>query len=279
LLPPPEVQAVVTVGPVPSTPTASLREAVEPLLDRGRIVGWKLTHSTALRTGRVAEFLAWRRAWATSWSMGPVANVHALLDTAALIGLDVGEDLRSALGHMCLAERGEEEFAVTGADLLDTQVEALVEALTTTSAHAHGVAIIDDTVVSRSASRVLRTWVAPRSQVLLTATTVTSVVLDPQDGLVILYGDPRTVALRRVVQVDLTGAQALITNQSGQQLEMPSDHARPIAWLAPNSVRWHLGEIPLVEVWRSLFEGLPHAVSTARRAGTSVRFTTDVLAV
>ena len=103
-LPPPEILAVVASGPVPQIAPTALREALEPVIADDETVSWRLAPDAALQPGLLTEFWAWRRQWTTSWSMGSVANIAALITIVERLGHDLGHELRDALAAMCAAE-------------------------------------------------------------------------------------------------------------------------------------------------------------------------------
>lgn len=275
-LPPAEIVAVVTIAPVPQIAPTALRELLEPVLDQRVIVGWRLAPTAALLPELLAEFRSWRRRWTSNWSMGPVTNLLALIETAARLGYELEPEIHDALTLMCAAEHDDQRVGDPHLEPLMAQTSALRRALVTASDTERGTAIIDDMRLRPSASPVLRTWAPPRSSVLLAAAGDTSVRLKPGEGLVVVHGEPRSHVFADVATADLTDEFAVITSHSGARLRLASDDARPLGWLAPNSLRWHLEDIPLVQVWAPLLNGLPEAASAAALADTAICFTSDL---
>ena len=104
-LPPAEIAAVVDRSAVPQIPYASLRPVLVPVRDAdGDLADWQLSASALDQPEAVNEFFAWRRMWRSTWPVGPVSNMGALLRTADEIGHDLGDELHELLVALCAAE-------------------------------------------------------------------------------------------------------------------------------------------------------------------------------
>ena len=277
LLPSAEVLAVVPIDRVPETVPASLGDTVIAVYEDDRTVDWKLSAESALRPGVVAEFWSWRRAWTASWSIGPTTNVSAVIDVARRIGYTIGRDLLSVLDRISTSEY-EDALVDPSAfpDLLE-QLDDLRDALTSSAASALGIAMIDATYAGRRPPRTLRRWASHANEIVLTANEHVSVVLHPANGLVLRHGEGYSRELVDIAHVDLRGDQVMVENTEGRKIRLAPAHARPLAWLAPNSIRWDVTRIPLAEVWTPLFDGLPTAVAAARLTASTIRFTSDIV--
>jgi len=276
-LPSAEVLAVVPFDRVPETVPASLGDTVVAVFENDRTVDWKLSAESALRPGVVAEFWSWRRAWTESWSMGPTTNVSAVIEVARRIGYTIGRDLLSVLDRIATADY--EDALVDPRQFPDVieQLGGLRDALTSSAATAVGVAMIDATYEGKRPAQTLRRWASLATEVVLSSNEHVAVVLHPASGLVLRHGAAHARELVDVTHVDLRGDQVVVENAAGKKVRLAPSHARPLAWLAPNSIRWNVSRIPLAEVWTPLFEGLPTAVAAARVAGSTIRFTSDIV--
>lgn len=260
---------------MPQIAPIALRDALEPVVDERDTVGWRLEPASALQPELLTEFWAWRRRWTTSWSMGPVTNIAALAVTATGLGHDLGPDLGEALDAMCAAEMDDQRFGDPHLEPLLMQIGPLVRALAAVGTAEHGGAIIDDLRHSPTSRALVRCWPPADDDVLLAAAGSSSVFVRP-DGLAILHGEPRSHVFAPIASVNLTGDDAVIVDEAGRQLVLAAEDARPLGWLAPTSLLWHVESIPLVDVWADLLRGLPEAATAAALADTSICFTCDV---
>ena len=73
-----------------------------------------------------------------------------------------------------------------------------------------------------------------------------------------------------VTAADLRGDTVIVLNDRGSSLRLSQDAARPLGWLVPRSLRWHVRQIPLAAVWSNLFTGLVDALRHATDAGEPV---------
>ena len=272
-LPSAEILAVVAVEEVPESAPPSLRGLVVALSNDGRTVDWKLSAAASLQSGVITEFWSWRRRWTATWSMGPTSNVLGLIDIARRCGHALGPDLQSILDRMCTADYEDVAFDPADFVALIPQLGELRDALTTTNVAAVGLAMIDDTPGQQSPARTLRRWVTNVHELVLAANAEAGVILRHDDGLVVVHGEDMSSEFGGIVHVDLTGDEAVLVNDAGQRMHLAPSEARPLAWLAPNSLRWNVREIRVVDVWTPLFDGLPRAVDAALWSGNIVNLT------
>jgi len=272
-LPSAEILAVVAVEEVPQTAPLSLRGLVVALSDNGRKLDWKLSTEATLRAGVIEEYWSWRRRWTASWSMGPTSNVLALIDMARRSGYVLGRDLQSVLDRMCTADYEDVAFDPAEFDDLIPHLDELRGVLAATAVDAVGLAMIDDTPGRASPGRTLRRWVTNRHESVLAANAEAGVVLRHEDGLVIVHGEDMASEFGGISRVDLTGDAVVVVNHAGRRMSLAPSQARPLAWLAPNSLRWTVRQIPVVDVWEPLFEGLARAVDAALWSGNVVNLT------
>lgn len=274
VLPPAEILAVVDLAAVPEIPFAALRGLLVPVRDDdGRLVDWTMLASTLDDPEAMATYWQWRRRWRTSWSVGPVTNITALRRTAAEIGHHVGPHLDALLEALTGIERGDVLWSPDDADELLLELDALRLALIDTIEAGPGAGIVDETPGPTRVAGLARTWVPDDVELVLAATSTTAVVVRPWDGLVVVHDGH---ALPGVVHVDLLDEPAIVTNDTGDRLELAPDEARPLGWLVPRSLRWHVRTIPLVTVWTPLLVGLPEALLAARTVGGPVQFTAEL---
>ena len=274
-LPPTEIFAVVATGPVPQIAPIFIRDALTAVVDEGETVGWRLAPAAALHPELLAEFWAWRRRWTTTWSMGPVTNISALAVAATRLATDVGPDLREALEAMCAAETNDQRFGEAHLEPVLMQTGPLTRVLAEVGTDERGGAIIDDLRQSPTSRALVRCWPPAGDDVLLAAAGSTSVFVRP-DGLAVVHGDPRSHVFAPVASANLTGDAAIIVDAVGRPLVLSADEARPLGWLAPTSLLWHVESIPLADVWADLLRGLAEAATAATLADTAICFTCDM---
>ena len=73
-----------------------------------------------------------------------------------------------------------------------------------------------------------------------------------------------------VTAVDMRADSVLILNNRGSSMRLTQSDARPLGWIVPRSLRWHLRPIPLVTVWTLLFDGLGQALRVGADRGVPV---------
>jgi len=280
VLPPAEILATVDIAAVPQIPYASLRPVLIPVRDdEGRLVDWHLSAIAMDDAETMAEFWAWRSRWRSSWPVGPVSNIASLLRTADEMGHHLGQELEDLLRRLVDTEGGDVVLPVdspaASGELL-AQVEALRLALIDTIEAGPGAGIVDDTPSGGRQLGLSRTWVPDDVEQVLAATSTTAVVVRPGDGLVLLYDGPQFRSLPWVTEVDLRSDPVVVRDDQGGQVELAPEEARPLGWLVPRSIRWHVRTVPLVTVWTALLTGLPDALEAAVASGTEIRFTTEL---
>ncbi|MGD9998121.1 MAG: hypothetical protein AB7L17_17245 [Ilumatobacteraceae bacterium] len=273
-LPPAELVAAVAVRPAPDMPMASLREIVRAVRDeRGDVVDWRLDLDEVIdRSFDVAltDYRAWRRSWVQEWPIGPVSNVASLLTEARDIDYGPDRELDRALERTLRTDVAGASIEARVADQLAGQLEMVRLALSVDERSGFGV--VDDMPTGSRGSGLARTWATPESEWVLAATPVTSLVVHPAEGLVLVHGDPESATtLGGVTSVDMRADTVVVLNSRGRSFRMSQRDARPLGWVVPRSLRWHVREVPLVAVWTLLFDGLGGALRTASEHGLPVR--------
>lgn len=277
VLPPAEILATVDVSAVPQIPYASLRSVLVPVRDDdGRLVDWVLSAAAVEVPASMAEFWAWRQRWRRSWPIGPMSNMSALVRTAGEMAHPLGGELEELLARLADADTGEVTCPAEHADAVLQQLEALRLALIDTIDAGPGAGIVDDTPGPARQPGLSRAWVPDDVEHVLAATATTAVVVRPGDGLVLLHDGPAFRSMTWVTEVDLLGDAVLVRDDRGACVELRPDEARPLGWLVPRALRWHVRTVPLVTVWTPLLTGLPEALLAARATGRDVRFTTEL---
>lgn len=277
LLPSAEITATVQTAPVPEIPPAALREILVPRhsID-GRLDDWLVGADAIADEHSLTPYWEWRRNWIRSWPIGSQANLDALLRHADVLGHEVGSSVSSLLRRLTSMEDDDETLSVlqpSSTDAFLGQLDALRSVIA--SARLQGVGIVDDTPSATRRAGMARTWPPPLTEQTLVADRSTGLVLRPGEGLVLMYGGPHYESLPHVVSVDLVGERAVVVARDGGRVELPPNVARPLGWLVPNALAWHLRDIPLVTVWAPLFAGLPEAIDIAQRVGSSVVFSVN----
>lgn len=273
LLPPTELVAVVPTAPPPQIPLASLREHLAPVHDdEGDLVDWTLTASPFDDHDAVVEFRRWRRSWCRTWPVGSVAHLDALRDEAHRLDADLAGDLDDLLGDVLAADGAPVTVSPARAGRVAPQVELLRIALSVDD--RTGVGVVDDMPALTRGIGLARTWPPPVDEVVLAATPGTAVLLRPGQGLVLRHGADQ-IELVDVTGVDLRGDLALVINARGTTVRLTQDEARPLGWIVPRSLRWHLRTIPLVAVWAVTFDGLHAALVTAASEGVPCEIGAD----
>jgi hypothetical protein len=78
-----------------------------------------------------------------------------------------------------------------------------------------------------------------------------------------------------VSAVDLRNDLAVVLSERGASLRLPLDECRPLGWMVPRSLRWHVRAVPLVVVWAPLFQGLTQALHAVIADGGWIEITAD----
>ncbi len=274
VLPAPELTALVATGPAPEIPLASLRELLTPVHDEsGRLVDWLLFASGFEHPDATADYLAWRRSWRPRWPIGPLSNLATLAVEVAEIDHGLDRTLDALLSRLVRA--GGEDAVVSAAaapHLLD-ELEMVRLALSVDP--RLGCGIVDDMPALTRGHGLSRTWAPTDAEVVLAATSSTAVVVRPNDGLTVLHG-PDHRAFVGVSGADLRNEVVVIGNDRGASLRLSLRDARPLGWLVPRSLRWHVVPVPLAVVWSLVFTGLTAALHTAVAHGEPVVITSEI---
>lgn len=274
-LPPTELVATVQLHPAPHIPLASIRDLLRPVYDEaGDIVDWWLYASGFDRPDAVPEYWRWRDTWCRHWPIGPVTNLASLRAELGDIDHDLDRRLDALLDDAVAAEG--RPFVVPVDDADDLLAELRTVRLALSVDERSGWGIVDDMPARTRTSGLLRTWVARSEhdgELVLAGTPSSAVVLRPDTGLTVLIGDEVRRPFGGVSAVDLRGDTVIVLDDRGQSLRLDQHDARPLGWLAPRSLRWHVREVPLVVVWSMLFDGLGRALHAAVEVGEPVVIT------
>ncbi len=286
-LPPTDLLAAVQLQPAPDIPLASIRELLRPLHDaNGQLVDWLLVASGFEHHDAVSEYWRWRNTWRRHWPIGPISNVASLIDVIADIEHDRDRGLDQLLAAVLAAAGRPVTVSPDEAPALITGLVTVRLALSVDDRTGHG--IVDDMPALSRGAGLARTWVTPAGShdsdpsehdVMLGGTPTSAVVLRPDagaSGLVVLHGGPPHEAFTGVTAVDLRGEHAIVLNDRGTSLRLDLYEARPLSWLVPRSLRWHVRAVPIVTVWALLFEGLGAALATAASSGEPLVISGDV---
>ena len=266
LLPPSDVTLSVEIAPVPDIALASLRERVVAVRDLdGSLVDWALAPGEVHQHGFAVEYAAWRQTWRRSWSVGPVTNLVSLRAYAHELDDDLVTDLDDVLartigGHESGVEVPFDQLRAFAEDLAMVRLALSVEDRT-----GHG--IVDDMAQAGHSAGLARAWAPPSTEVILAATPNTAVVLRPATGLTVLHSGPQFEAFEDVVSVDLRSDPVTLVDADGTSFDLLADDARPLAWLVPQSLRWHVRPIPLAAVWAPWFSAWDAAIELAESLG------------
>lgn len=272
-----EVLATVATAPVPDIPLAELREALVPQFDDdGRLIDWFITMPAAPGGDTLARYWAWRRNWATFWPVGALGNLANLLDRFGAGSLPLAPTLVRVLRQLTSSDADVSvERAAT--DALLVELAALRRSLA--AATETGFGIIDDMPGKRRTIGIARAFAPPAGDVVLTATEALSVHLRPNDGMVVRQqragADGATLDFVRLRSVDMRRTPVVVVDEFGEQRTIAPFDARPLAWLLPRSLVWHVESIPLIDVWDMLLGRLPIAIEAAAEAHRPLRFTTQ----
>lgn len=274
-LPPTELIATVAIAPAPEIALASLRPMLHAVRDDdGHLIDWTLDAASVLEHDKagtaVADYRTWRTTWSRAWPIGPISNVESLINEVIAIDHDLDRHLAAVLTEIVVAGDAASTIEPALAGPLCREIETVRLALSVDP--RVGVGVVDDMPVRTRGSGLARTWVTPDDDVVLAATTTTSVLLRPGDGMVLVHGTPDdAVSFDMVAAVDLRRDTVLVLNERGSSLRLSQRDARPLGWLVPRSLRWHLRPIPIVAVWSMLFDGLVAALRTAGDRDVEVR--------
>jgi hypothetical protein len=271
VFPPPPLVARVIVGPVPDVPLAELAGFIEPSADdEGRIVDWVFNRVGSHDAADLKAYSEWRRSWERAWELGPLTNLRTLQRIVAGMG-----DVPRVVALLASLVARPEAARIEPSDVADllTQLDAVRAAIAGDG--RLGTAIVDQTPRRRSTVGFSRTWTTPDEPELVAANTTTAVLLDPTDGLVVVEQANGLRRITDVVETDLRGEVVVVTNRSGETIELEAAAARPLAWIVPASLRWKVRPIPEVVVWSGLFARLPDALRVAAATHEVISFTID----
>lgn len=288
LLPPAELVARVVTGPPPHIPLASLAHLLEPRYDhRDELVDWAL-HGSVI--GAIAEapeddpvrhvmstYLTWRSSWRRDWPIGPISNVASLRDEVAEIDHDLDRQLGPLLHRVVLTGGTGMPLTAGGAANLLHELETVRLALSVD--HRSGWGIVDDMPARSRSIGLARAWAPPREEVTLAATPDAAVIVRPVEGLTFAYtrndGDDAMTVFPSIEAVDMRHDAVVVLDAGGRSLRLPLARCRPLGWLVPRSLRWHVRPVPIVVVWANLFHGLGEALRTVSTSGGWVEITAE----
>ncbi len=275
IFPTSEVLATVATAPVPDIPLADLREALVPQFDDdGHLVDWFITMPPAPGGDTLARYWAWRRNWATFWPVGALGNLANLLDRFGAGSLPLAPTLVRVLRQLTSSD-DDVTVGRADADALLVELGALRRSLA--AATDTGVGIIDDMPGKRRTIGIARAFAPPSGDIVLAATETLSVHLRPDDGMVVCQqragASGATLDFVRLRSVDMRSTPVVMVDADGAQRTVAPFDARPLAWLLPRSLVWHVESIPLIDVWDMLLGRLPIAIGAAAEAHRPLRFT------
>ncbi|MCB1001520.1 MAG: hypothetical protein KDB40_19675 [Acidimicrobiales bacterium] len=274
-LPPPDLVAAVQLQPTPHIPLGSIRHLLRPLHDEtGRLVDWLLFASGFDDHDAVPQYWRWRNTWRRHWPLGPLSNVESLRDVVADIEHDLGRELDDLLDALVGASGRPVQVEATVAEALITEIVTVRLALSVDDRTGWG--IVDDMPARTRADGLARTWAPTDHEVVLAGTSVAAVVVRPGVGLAVLHGDPPTAAFEGVSAVDLRHDDVVVIDHRGQSLHLDQHDARPLGWLVPRSLRWHVRTVPFGVVWALLLDGLESAARVAGATGEAMVITGEV---
>jgi hypothetical protein len=289
-LPPVELVAAVDLAPTPDIPLASLRDVLIPRHRAdGTLCDWVLSTADIERPGTAIEYRAWRRTWRRWWHLGSITNAVGLQRYVAELDDDLAPTLRDVLGRT--VAHHDQGVVVALGELASLADDLHLVRLALSVDDRTGTGIVDDMADADQKSGLVRTWLRPERRAVLAATPNTAVLLRRDDGLVVLHGvhghahahdhdhdstDPGIAeVIADIVAADLRDDPVVLTDRTGNQHHLSAAEARPLAWLVPHSLRWHLHDVPLAAVWAQWFAGWSDAIDTARRLGDDVTITSQ----
>ncbi|MGD9701948.1 MAG: hypothetical protein AB7Q42_16065 [Acidimicrobiia bacterium] len=275
--PPPELAAVVRTAAVPDIPFASFAHALQPLTDeQGELVDWVLTagvlDTAPARGASVGDYWEWRRCWEQRHWLGPVTNAAALVTHTRRLAGGTRGPLDDLLPMATLLAGADADVVV---DDLDEALESVATARRlVTVAGGSGLGFIDDTPRRRPRPGLARTWWSADGDDLLAAAVNTRVVAGPAPSLTVVLESEQGQQSVTLHRVDFTGDDALLISEAGAEARISQSDARPLGWLVPGAIRWHVRAVPLSLVWGDLIDGLESALSVAAAHGGLMRLTT-----
>ena len=263
LLPPAEVVLSAAIAPTPDIPLASLRDVVVPIHDAaGELTDWTLAPGEIQRHGLAHDYASWRQTWRRTWQVGPITNLVSLRGYVRELDADLVVDLDDVLARTLAAH--DVGVWVPLDQLVRLRGELAITRLALSVDDRTGVGIIDDMADAGRRAGLARTWATPTTEVILAATPETAVMVRPKDDLVVLHGGPEFASFDHVVSVDMRNDPVIIRDAAGQSFTLAAELARPLAWLVPQSLYWHVRAIPIAAVWASWFAAWDEAIGVAR---------------
>ncbi len=287
-LPPPELVASVDIAPTPDIPLAALRDVLIPRhRPDGSLADWVLSTADVERHSTALEYWAWRQSWRRSWRLGPITNVIALDRYVAELDPELVAVVRQIVRRIVDAHEQGIVVSLDQATALADELELVRLALSVDD--RTGTGIVDDMADPDHPAGLVRTWVRPERRMILAATPATAVLLRRDDGLVVLHGttaepdpavpdatDPGIAdVIADIVAADLRNDPVVLTDRRGSVHTLAAAEARPLAWLVPHSLRWHLHDIPIAAVWAEWFAGWASAIDLARARETEITVTSQ----
>lgn len=273
-LPPVELVVSVDVAATPDIPLAALRHALVPRLRAdGTLADWVLSAAHVERTETAREYWHWRQSWRRSWRLGTITNLLTLRHELDDLDPDLAPRTRALFDEVI--ERHDQGVDVPLPLATACAAELDLVRLAVSVDERTGTGIVDDMAGVPGGNGLSRTWTRPARQVVLAATPSTAVLVRHHDGLVVLHGitpddhtpdstDPGIAeVIADIVTVDLRDDPVVLTDRSGREHRLPAADARPLAWLVPHSLRWHLHEVPIAAVWADVFAGWSAALELA----------------
>jgi hypothetical protein len=268
-----EVVVTIAIGPVPDIAPAEIRALLLPQYgDDGRLVDWHISPPWIAGADALSTYWAWRRGWAAFWPVGSLYNLATLLSLLRGGDNHVSEPLVGLVealttgGSDTVIDQTEAEAVAAGVHDLRQRLAASSDV---------GVGLIDDMPSPRRISGISRAWAIPQTDVVLTGDNTVSILLGKSDWISVRHGESQREVFAGLRAVDLRGDRALLVDRDGLELVLDPAAARPLAWLLPGSLLWHVEPVTLTDVWRPLLTGLPAAVEVARETVGQLRFTTQ----
>jgi hypothetical protein len=273
-LPPAELVVSVGVAPAPEIALASLRPMLTPLRDDdGVLIDWSIDLTAVFDhdpdDAIISEYRSWRRTWCHEWPIGPISNIGSLYDAVSDVEHDLGRSFDALLERLIAADCADVTIVPQAADAITRELETVRLALSVDQ--RTGVGVVDDMPTRTRSTGLARTWVPPDHEMVIAATRRTSVLLHPDDGLVVVHGETESATtFAGVTAVDMRADTVLIMNSRGSSLRLTQTDARPLGWIVPRSLRWHVRPVPLVAVWTLLFDGLATALRVGADRGVPI---------
>lgn len=270
LLPEPPLVASIWSDP-PDAPPESLVPYVSPVVENDRVRDWVLT-SDVIAMADVAvpyRYAQWRSTWMTAWMLEPFNSVRRLLLLASDSFAD--EPLtqwRTTVAAALRSDRG----CIIDEDVLnafEAQSERLRDLVRQRDELGYGIV---DATPAGSASGLAIGWSASGGPELLASSAEMQVWMTPDRGLVVSVASPDAPGRRQdieVTDVAVTG-DAVVIESNDVRWELPSQTARPLAWLVPGALRLRVRKVPEVIVWSKILTVLPECLDRARELGRPV---------